>query len=170
MWRVTPCDVVSCDIMWHSVVSWRHVMWYHVTSCDIVWYHVMPCDIVWYHVTSCDSVVSCDAMWRGIMWHSVVSCDIMWHHVTWYHVISCDIVVSVEVMSFLPCLVAFWDPSLHALDFIIELVVVLVKFILPVYYDHFRALSEHSKVLMSHQEHPPSFLPQAPCKRRIGSS
>ena len=77
--NVIECKFHSC-YMSRGVTS-CHLVWRHVTWCDVMSRGVTSCHVVWRHVTWCD-VMSCDVMSRG-----VTSCHVVWRHVTW-----CDVI------------------------------------------------------------------------------
>ena len=60
------CDVVRCDVMWRSVLSYD-MMWCDVMRCDVTW-----CDIMWR-----------DAVRRDAVWCDAMSCHVMWCGATW---------------------------------------------------------------------------------------
>jgi hypothetical protein len=86
--------------MSRSVASF-HLVWRHVTWCDVMSPGVTSCHVVWRqsrgwrHVTWCDvmsrGVTSCHVVWRHVTWCDVMSRRVTSSHVVWRHTTCCDV-------------------------------------------------------------------------------
>jgi len=90
--------VISCYIMSHHVIS-HDIMLYHVISCHIYIYHVISRQIMsFFHIMSYH-IISYHGISCHIMSHLVTSCHIMSNHITSCHITSHH-VISCHIMSY----------------------------------------------------------------------
>ena len=89
MLYVKKCDL--CELTWINVMWYCLSLWAHVNQCHVILFElVSSCDVMWYCLSSCD--VMCVVILFELMWCRV-SCDIVWAHV-----MSCDVVILFELM------------------------------------------------------------------------